>query len=100
MTAALINTLHEAGLSCRELATWCRCSDEGAHDRCEGCHIGGPDRCESEVIKALARKLVYQAEQTDEALNQSDYWQGLCSRLTDKFMEGESCRPSHQSRHR
>jgi hypothetical protein len=107
MTAALINTLHEAGLSCRELFTWCRCSDDGAHDHCEGCPIGGPDRCESQVIKSLAVKLVACAEQTDAALLQRDHWKGqrdrwkgIADRLADKFMEGESCRHSVQKRHR
>ena len=99
MPVALINTLHEAGLSCRELSTWCRCSDDGAHDHCGGCHIGGPDRCESQVIKALAVKLAACAEQTDEALSQRDHWQGVAGRLADKFMEGESCRPTSQKRH-
>ena len=56
MTAALVATLAAASTACPELDAWCRC-DEGRDERCETCALGGPDRCESAVIKALARIL-------------------------------------------
>ena len=56
MRAALINALAEAGASCPELETWRRC-EVGRDARCEACVLGGPERCEGQVIKALARRL-------------------------------------------
>ena len=52
---ALINALASAAVSCPELDTWRRCEVSAA--RCEACALGGPDRCESAVIKALAWRL-------------------------------------------
>ena len=56
MPAALVVTLAAASTACPELAAWCRC-DEGLDERCATCSLGGPERCESAVIKALARLL-------------------------------------------
>lgn len=53
---ALITTLAAGSTTCPELAAWCRC-DEGLDERCETCALGGPERCEGQVIKALARLL-------------------------------------------
>lgn len=53
---ALVNVLATAAESCPELAQWCRC-DAGHEDHCERCFLGGPDRCDAQVIKALARRL-------------------------------------------
>jgi hypothetical protein len=97
MSDALINVLHEAGVSCPELAAWTACDvSDGRRDRCEPCPIGGPDRCDSQVIKALAHKLAEATRQTDEALAQRDgalaqrdeamaserEWRGAVERLT------------------
>jgi len=54
--AALITILAAAAESCPELAAWRAC-DGGRDERCAACALGGPDRCESVVIKALARRL-------------------------------------------
>ena len=56
MPAALVTILATAAEFCPELAQWCRCEGYG-EEHCEACALGGPDRCESEVIKALARRL-------------------------------------------
>lgn len=56
MPAALVNVLAVAAESCPELAAWRHCGS-GGEEHCETCVLGGPDRCESEVIKALARRL-------------------------------------------
>lgn len=64
MPAALVTILAVAAESCPELGAWCRC-DEGHEDHCEACFLGGPDRCESAVITALARRL---AEATTKKL--------------------------------
>ena len=67
MRAALINALAEAGASCPELETWRRC--EVSRDaRCEACALGGPERCEAQVIKALARRF---AERPPPALDET-----------------------------
>lgn len=56
MPAALVTVLAIAAESCPELETWRACSSS-LSEHCEACALGGPDRCESEVIKALARRL-------------------------------------------
>jgi len=53
---ALITILAAAAEFCPELSAWCRC-DEGHEDHCERCALGGPERCDAQVIKALARRL-------------------------------------------
>lgn len=55
MPAAIITILASAAKSCPELAEWVRCEAHWA--RCERCALRGPESCESEVIKALARLL-------------------------------------------
>jgi hypothetical protein len=73
MPAALVNALHEAGAACPELAAWCACED-GRKDRCAACLLGSPEVCDARVIKALALKLASAIRQTDEALQQRDWW--------------------------
>ena len=86
MPAALIDQLHEVGSTCRALAAWCRCGN-GHEDHCEACSLGGPDRCEGEVIKALVGKVIAARLETDAALEMAKYWQGLSSRLCDAVMK-------------
>jgi hypothetical protein len=63
MPSALINALALAAESCPELEAWRVC--EVARDgRCELCRLGGYDRCEAQVVKALARRV---AALTEEA---------------------------------
>ena len=97
---ALIDVLHEAGVSCWQLSVWDKCTgDGGREDHCHECRLGSPEICDAQVIKALAAKLVAAARQADAALDQRDHWRGVASRLADKFMEGESCRSTTQKRH-
>lgn len=56
MSAALVTVLATAAESCPELEAWRSCGSGGG-EHCEACFLGGPDRCESTVIKALARRL-------------------------------------------
>lgn len=53
---ALIDTLAVVGASCPELEAWRVCGS-GGEEHCETCALGGPWRCENEVIKALVRRL-------------------------------------------
>lgn len=56
MSAALVTILAAAAESCPELEAWRRC--EVSRDaRCEACALRDPERCESVVIQALARRL-------------------------------------------
>lgn len=57
MPTALINVLAAAAESCPELEAWRHCGS-GGEERCGACALGGPDRCESTVIRALARRLI------------------------------------------
>lgn len=85
MPAALINQLHEVSSTCRALAAWCRC-DGGRKDRCEKCILGGPDRCEGQVIKALVGKIIGARLETDQVEQQRDYWKGVAERAASAGM--------------
>ena len=82
---SLTTQLHKAGVSCQALAAWCRCGD-GHKDHCEDCVLDGPSNCAGQVIEALVERIVTATQQTDEVLQQRDYWQGLTSRMADKVM--------------
>jgi hypothetical protein len=83
---ALTTQLHKAGIACRALAAWERCED-GRKDRCEHCYLGGPEKCDAQVVEALVERLVTATEQTDAALQMVRYWHGLASRLCDAVMK-------------
>lgn len=61
---ALVTILALVAEFCPELDAWRHCGS-GGKERCEACALGGPDHCESQVIKALARRL---AEATEKKL--------------------------------
>jgi len=88
MTAALIDQLHEVGATCRELAAWCRC-EGGRVDMCEKCFLGGPDRCDGQVVKALVGKVVAARLETDQVEQQRDYWKGIADRLASAGMNAD-----------
>jgi hypothetical protein len=88
MSMTLTEQLHEVGVSCRALAAWTRC-EGGRKDMCEHCFLGGPERCDSEVIKALVERVVTATEQTDSALQMVTYWKGVAGRLCDAVMDKE-----------
>lgn len=98
MTHPLVEMLHKAGVPCRELTAWTSC-ERGGVDRCDVCGLDGPELCDAQVVSALAKRLAKLAVAQDEVLRQRDHWKGITDRLADKFMEGESCRPSAQKRH-
>jgi hypothetical protein len=56
MPAALVTILAAAAQSCPELEVWRHCGS-GGKEHCETCFLGGPARCEAQVIQALARRL-------------------------------------------
>ena len=85
MPTALINQLHEVGSTCRELAAWCRC-EGGRKDLCEKCILGGPDRCDGQVIKALVGKVVAARLETDQVEQQATYWKGVADNLASAGM--------------
>lgn len=85
MPAALIDQLHEVGSTCRELAAWCRC-DDGRVDMCEQCILGGPDRCDGQVIKALVGKVLGARRETDQVEIQMNYWKGVADTLASAGM--------------
>jgi len=64
MPTALITILAEAAQSCPELEAWRHCGS-GDEEHCEACALGGPERCDAQVIQALARRL---AEATTKKL--------------------------------
>jgi len=61
---ALVNVLAVAAESCPELEAWRHCGSGGG-EHCETCSLGGPERCDAQVIQALARRL---AEATTKKL--------------------------------
>jgi hypothetical protein len=85
-TLSLTDMLHEAGVSCRKLRDWEACAD-GKKDLCITCSMDGPVVCDMELVKTLVSLVVLYAGYTDQALQQSDYWQNVSSKLADRFME-------------
>lgn len=83
--AALIDQLYEVGSTCRELAAWTRC-DDGREDSCERCFLGGRERCDAQVIKALVGKIVAARRETDQVEQQATYWKGVTDRLASAGM--------------
>jgi len=86
MTDLLVTKVQRAGVSCRALWSWCACKD-GLRDHCAQCYLDGPEHCDRQVIEALVERLVDATAQTDAALQQVRYWQGLSSRLCDAVMK-------------
>jgi hypothetical protein len=85
MAIALIDQLHEVGSTCRELAAW-DCCEGGRVDRCEKCFLGGPDRCDGQVIKALVGKILVARHETDQVEQQKNYWKGVADNLASAGM--------------
>ena len=86
MTEPLTRRVQKAGVSCRALWSWCACHD-GIKADCEKCWLDGAELCDRQVVEALVERLVLATHQTDEALQQVRYWQGLSSRLCDAVMK-------------
>jgi len=85
MSESLSKQLQRAGVSCRALASWCRC-EGGREDLCETCWLDGPERCDRQVVEALVERVVTATGQTDAALEMVRYWKGVSSRLCEAVM--------------
>ena len=77
-TFSLADSLYKAGVSCPELRAW---------ETCQVCALTGLEVCDAELITKLVKLVVLYAGYTDEALQQSAYWQNVSSKLADRFME-------------
>ena len=85
---SLIARLNAAGVSCRALASWCRCH-EGHEDLCDKCYMGDPEDCDAKVIETLVNRVVNEAGHVDEVLNQRDYWKQIADRMCNIVMARE-----------
>ena len=88
MTDSLIAKLNAAGVSCRALASWCKCH-EGKADLCDSCYMGDPQGCDQIVIETLVNRVVNEAGHVDEVLNQRDYWKQIADRMCNIVMARE-----------
>lgn len=86
---SLTRQLQRAGVPCRELASWTSCR-EGRRTDCEHCNLDGPMRCDQQVVEALVGHLVRSTQQTDQVIQQREYWKGVCSRMADVVMKEEA----------
>ena len=90
MSDSLIAKLNAAGVSCRALASWCRCRDGGGkEDACEACYLEDAEDCDAKVIEVLVNRVINEAGHVDEVLNQRDYWKKLADRMCNIVMARE-----------
>ena len=90
MSDSLIARLNAAGVSCRALASWCRCRDgDGKEDACEACYLEDAEDCDAKVIEVLVNRVVNEAGHVDEVLNQRDYWKTIADRMCNIVMARE-----------
>jgi len=88
---SLIAKLNAAGVSCRALASWCRCRDgDGKEDACEACYLEDAEDCDAKVIEALVSRVVNEVGHVDEVLNQRDYWKQIADRMCNLVMARET----------
>jgi len=84
----LIEQLNAAGISCRALASWCKCQ-EGRKDNCETCFLESPEECDEKVINVLVQRLINEVGHVDEQLKLNKEWKGIVDRLCNKVMDRE-----------
>jgi hypothetical protein len=85
---SLIAQLNAAGVTCRALASWCKCRD-GRADLCESCYLGDPGECDEQVIEVLVKHVVNATGHVDEVLDQRDYWKTIADRMCNLVMGRE-----------